>query len=188
MPPKILDSLLNFFSIWRPPPPWTYPRPAGYNDLLATIHPKLQVLTTKGFSFMSSSQAANSEVWSASRRIPVKNSSQTNLSLQSPWLSRKSFTFSMTCEEYFCLSQEGRWDSATPNAVIKGHLSVSSWWFSVAQEICHVFLPWKTIPRTQKSGTIHCIKNPSAENSLHFPNTQNFSVKQIREINMQNKT
>ena len=96
--------------------------------------------------------------------------------------------FSMTCEEYFCLSQEGRWGSATPNAVIKGHLSVSSWWFSVAQEICHVFLPWKTIPRTQKSGTIHCIKNPSAENSLHFPNTQNFNVKQIREINMQNKT
>ena len=64
----------------------------GHNYLLAIIHPKLQVLTTKGFSFMSISQAANSEVWSVSKRIPVKNSSQTNLSIQSPWLSRKSFT------------------------------------------------------------------------------------------------
>lgn len=92
-------SLLHFwiFSMWWPPPPWTCPLPAQAQwPLSYTIHPNAQVLITKGFPFLSSSQAVTSEVRRVSKRILVKNSSkesgQTNLSIQCPWLSWKSST------------------------------------------------------------------------------------------------
>lgn len=158
MPPKILDSLLNFFQYGSHLLHEPILSQIGHYDLLATIHLKLQVLITKGFHLWVALKllAVRSGVcpkefqW----RTPVKPTSQFSLR---DWAGNH-LLFSMTCEEYFCFSQQGRWGSATPNAVIKGHLSVSFLWFSVAQEICHVSLPWKKIPRTQKSGKIHCIK------------------------------
>ena len=178
MPPKILDSLLNFVFNMAAISSMNLSSPSsGTITSLPPYTLNFRFSPRKVFHLWASLRLLTVRFGVCPKefqwRTPVKPTSHFS---SHDWAGNH-LPFSMTCEEYFCLSQEGRWGSATPNAVIKGHLSVSSWWFCVAQEICHVFLPWKTIPRTQKSGKIHCIKKSLCRQFSTFSQYTKFQCK-----------
>lgn len=180
--------------MWWLPPPWTCPLPAQARwPLSHTIYPNSQVLITKDFPFLSSSQTVTSEVRSVSKRISVKNSSkesgQTNLSIQCSRLSWKSSTlFLPPVETISVFPSRVKWSGAAPNVIIKGHVFVfhpdTFLWLN--RVVMPTFSHKNSYNSDFKKNLLYKIF--SAVSSLHYPHTQNLNSKQIKEINVQKRT
>ena len=123
MPPKILDSLLNFVFNMAAISSMNLSSPSS--GTITSLPPY-----TLNFRF---SPLKVFHLWASLRLLTVRSGvCPEEFQWRTPVKPASHFSphdwagnhlpFSMTCEEYFCLSQEGRWGSATPNAVIKGHL------------------------------------------------------------------
>ena len=126
MPPKILDSLLNFVFNMAATSSMNLSSPSsGTITSLPSYTLNFRFSPLKVFHLWASLRLLTVRSGVCPKefqwRTPVKPTSHFS---PHDWAGNH-LPFSITCEEYFCLSQEGRWGSATPNAVIKGHLEIS---------------------------------------------------------------